>query len=105
MSGPKPVVKAACTLLIHSPGLVCYGSKPRREISARPSRLEELKGKLRAFHQAESYLPNRVFVGKEFPERLFEVERPWFNRLVEPTKGPPPFGDLVEKEKFIALLA
>lgn len=105
MSNFKPVVKAAGAVLVHSPGLVRYGSKPMREISARPSCLEELKARLRTFEQSESYLPNRVFLGTESPERLFEVERPWFNRRVEPAKGLSPFGDLVEEESFIALLA
>lgn len=105
MSGSKPVVKAAGAVLIHSPGFVRYGSKPMREISARPSCLEKLKGRLWTFDQSESYLPNRVFLGTESPERLFEVERPWFNRRVDPAKGLLPFGDLVEEENFIALLA
>ncbi|MFQ5850111.1 MAG: glycine/sarcosine/betaine reductase complex component C subunit beta [Candidatus Binatia bacterium] len=105
MSPPKPVVKAAGVLLIHSPGLVRYGSKPMREISARPSCLEELKGKLRTFDEAESYLPNRVFLGTESPEKLLEVERPWFNCRVQPAQGLVPFGDLVHEEEFIALLA
>ncbi|MEE8326710.1 MAG: glycine/sarcosine/betaine reductase complex component C subunit beta, partial [candidate division NC10 bacterium] len=76
-----------------------------REISARLSCLEDLKARLRTFEQAESYLPNRIFLGTESPERLFEVERPWFNRRVEPAKGLSPFGDLVEEGSFIALLA
>ncbi len=105
MSSFKPVVKAAGAVLVHSPGLVRYGSKPMREISARPSCLEDLKARLRTLEQAESYLPNRVFLGTESPERLFEVERPWFNRRVEPAKGLSPFGDLVEEGSFIALLA
>jgi len=105
MSSFIPVVKAAGAVLVHSPGLVRYGSKPMREISARPSCLEELKARLRTLEQAESYLPNRVFLGTESPERLFEVERPWFNRRVEPAMGLSPFGDLVEEENFIALLA
>ena len=100
-----PVVKAAGAVLVHSPGLVRYGSKPMREISARPSCLEDLKARLRTLEQAESYLPNRVFLGTESPERLFEVERPWFNRRVEPAKGLSPFGDMIEEESFIALLA
>lgn len=105
MSSFKPVVKAAGVVLVHSPGFVRYGSKPMREISARSSCLEDLKARLRSLEQAESYLPNRVFLGTESPERLFEVERPWFNRRVEPAKGLSPFGDLVEEGSFIALLA
>ena len=47
MSNLQPVIKAASAILIHSPGLVRYGSKPSREIAARPSRLQELLGSLR----------------------------------------------------------
>jgi betaine reductase len=104
MSNTQPVIKAASALLVHSPGLVRYGSKPMREIAARPSYMDELKAGLRSFQEAESYLPNQVFLGAETPERLYEVERPWFNRSLKPVQGLEPFGPLIEEEKFIALL-
>lgn len=105
MSNLRPVIKAASTVLIHSPGLVRYGSKPSREIAARPSRLQDLQRSLRTFSQAEGYLPNQVFLGKQSPQRLVEIERPWFNRPPITASDFPPFGELVEEEKFIALLA
>lgn len=105
MPNPQPVVKAASAILVHSPGLVRYGSKPSREIAARPSRLQELLGCLRTFAQAENYLPNDVFLGKQSPQALFEVERPWFGRPPLKLNEALPFGELVEEKKFVALLA
>ncbi|MBI3061872.1 MAG: glycine reductase [Deltaproteobacteria bacterium] len=105
MSHLQPVVKAASAILIHSPGLVRYGSKPSREIAARPWRLKELLGRLRSFAQAENYLPNDVFLGKQSPQRLFEIDRPWFNRPPLRANESLPFGELVEEERFLGLLA
>lgn len=105
MLNRQPVIKAASAILIHTPGLVRYGSKPSREIAARPSRLEELLRSLRSHEQAENYLPNHVFLGKQRPEALCEVERPWFDRPPIKLSEALPFGELVEEKKFIALLA
>ena len=105
MSNLQPVIKAASAILIHSPGLVRYGSKPSREIAARPARLQELLGSLRTYEQAENYLPNDVFLGKQSPQSLLEIARPWFNHPPLKPNEAFPFGELVEEERFIALLA
>ncbi len=105
MPNLQPVVKAASAILIHSPGLVRYGSKPSREIAARSSRLQELLGSLRTYEQAENYLPNNVFLGKQSPQSLFEIERPWFNRPSVTLSEGLAFGELVDEERFLALLA
>lgn len=101
----KPVIKSASTVLVHTPGLVRYGSKPRREIAAQPALLERLKSHLWTFDQARFYLPNQVFTGHEVPDRLREVDRPWYDKLAEPKDTGQPFGSLIREEQFIALLA
>lgn len=106
MPALRPVVRAASTVLIHSPGLLRYGSKPWREIAAAPSRLAEIQAKLRSFDRAAAYLPNRVFIGAAAPDKLLQIEQPWFNYRGEfADDGSNSFGSLVEEELFIALLA
>lgn len=105
MENLTPVVKAAASVLIHTPGLVCHGSKPAREIAADPFRLEQLRTKLRSFDAAQSYLPNLVFVGCRPPEALYDVERPWFDHKAEPAEGCNPFGSIIDEGRFIALVA
>jgi hypothetical protein len=92
----KPVIKGASTVLAHAPGLVRYGSKPFRESKAHPEFLNDLTGHLWTYDAACRYLPNQVFIGSEAPDRLWEVERPWFDRLVEKEIGQQGFGSLIE---------
>lgn len=92
-------------MLAHTPGLVRYGSKPFRESKARPSFLDDLSSGLWTYDQARRYLPNQVFLGSQTPEHLWEVERPWFDKLVEPENAERAFGHLIEEKCFIALVA
>src|SRR3954451_1396971 len=105
MANFTPVVKAASRVLIHTPGLTRYGSKPAREIAADPTRLAELNGKLRQFADAQAYLPNQVFVGQQSPERLLEVSRPWFGRQTSLFEERQSFGSIIDENLFLALLA
>ena len=100
-----PVIKAAASVLIHAPSLVRYGSKPAREIGARPSRLGDLSKHLRSYADARGYLPNQVFVGEQPIETLLEIERPWFSQSIEPLRRCVPFGSILDERPFIALLA
>src|SRR3970282_2384947 len=99
MPNLQPVIKAASAVLIHSPALVRYGSKPSREIAARSSRLQELLGRLRTYGQAENYLPNDVFLGKQSPQSLLEIARPWFNQPALKPNGAFSFGERVGAER------
>jgi betaine reductase len=100
-----PVIKAAASVLIHAPGLVRYGSKPAREIGARPLRFSDLSKHLRSYADARGYLPNQVFVGEQPVETLLETERPWFSQSIEPCGRREPFGSILDERPFIALLA
>lgn len=95
----------ASDVLIHAPGLVRHGSKPRREITARPSRLEELQNSLQTHDRAEAYLPNRVFLGQAPTSSLYEVRRPWYGRVSPVTNDGRAFGDFIAERSFIGLLA
>src|SRR3990172_10814408 len=99
------VVKAATNVLIHTPGLTRYGSKPDREIAANPARLQELNGKLRTYAEARDYLPNQVFVGQQSPERLAEIPRPWFGHRAALSEERKSFGSVIDERPFLALVA
>ena len=105
MSTNQPVVRGAATMLAHTPGLVRYGSKPFRETRARAEFLGDLIGGLWSYDKACRYLPNQVFIGSQPPDRLWEVEQPWFDKLAESETGEPPFGHIMEEPRFLALLA
>lgn len=101
---PLPVVKAATSILVHAPGLVRYGSKPAREICARPARLGELSVHLRSYEEARGYFPNQVFVGEQPVAAFAKTERPWFQHALGPSRRDS-FGSILEEAPFIALLA
>lgn len=101
----RPVLKGAAAVLAHTPGLVRYGSKPFREAGARPEFLQELARGLRSYDEACRYLPNQVFIGSRSPDRLWEVEPPWFDKLGHAEDGLPPFGHVMDERRFLALAA
>ncbi len=105
MSSVAPVVKAAAGVLMHTPGLVCHGSKPEREIGADQSRLLPLRAALRSYDAAQTYLPNLAFVGHRSPQALFEIQRPWFGQKAEPGEGSEPFGRIIDEGRVLALIA
>jgi glycine/sarcosine/betaine reductase complex component C subunit beta len=105
MSNCKPVVKAAASVLIHTPGLTRYGSKPQREIAANSTQLGELNRSLRSYKEAQGYLPNQVFVGQQAPEKLSLVSRPWFGEHATLTEERKSFGSIIDERLFLALIA
>ena len=105
MSNYLPVIKAASSVLIHTPGLTRYGSKPQREIAANPARLADLNRSLRSFQQAQGYLPNQVFVGQQAPEKMSLFSRPWFGEQAMRTEERKAFGSIIDERLFLALIA
>ena len=74
----QPVIKGARYFLAHAPGLMRYGSKPRRELQKNPELCNEIASHLRSYQEAASYAPNQVFLGRFDPDELATLERPWF---------------------------
>lgn len=100
-----PVIKAASSVLIHTPGLVRYGSKPAREIAANPERLAALNNSLQGFDGAQNYLPNLVFIGEHGPDKLLETPRPWFGCEAVRREERKSFGSIIDERPFLALIA
>jgi len=91
--------------LTHVPDLVRYGSKPLREIRARPALGAELKNRLRDFSAAVAYAPHQVYIGNLAPEALAELPGPWYAKLIEGAVERGQFGDLVDQGTFYTHLA
>ena len=91
--------------LAHVPDLVRYGSKPLREIRANPALGNELKQKLRDFAAAVAYPPHQAYIGNIAPERLSDLPKPWYEKLIEGATSEGRFGDVVEQNRFYVLLA
>ncbi len=91
--------------LTHVPDLVRFGSKPQRELQARPELREQLSKRLRDFAAATAYAPHQVYIGNIAPEQLAEIAKPWYEKLIEGATPQGRFGDLVDQAQFYALLA
>src|SRR5215471_3902331 len=91
--------------LTHVPDLVCYGSKPSREIKTNPNTGAALKERLRSFPAATAYAPHQVYIGNVTPEELSGLPKPWYEKLIEGVSRQGRFGDLVDQSRFYGLLA
>ena len=87
------------------PDLVRYGSKPLRELRARPMLGEKLPRHLRDFNSAVAYAPHQVYIGNLTPDKLGDLPKPWYEKLIEGAPAQGRFGDLVDQDKFYAQLA
>ena len=97
----RAAVTAASSVLEHVPGLVRYGSKPRRE----PAKLDALAAALRPFDEAVSYAPNQVFIGALDPEDLWTRPRNWWQHPVEAAAPVGAHGDVMTQRAYYDLLA
>jgi betaine reductase len=107
-SSAKPVrvgIEGVFYSLTHVPDLVRYGSKPLRELRAQPALQAQLPKQLRNFSAATAYAPHQVYIGNMAPEKLSEIEKPWYARLIDGAMCQGRFGDLVEQDRFYAQLA
>jgi betaine reductase len=91
--------------LAHVPDLVCYGSKPSREIRANPALEQQLKNQLRSFSAATAYAPHQVYIGNITPAELSNLPKPWYDKLIEGAASKGRFGDLVDQDRFYGQLA
>jgi glycine/sarcosine/betaine reductase complex component C subunit beta len=98
-------IEGAFYSLAHVPDLVRYGSKPLRELRANPGIKEKLASQLRDFSAATAYAPHQVYIGNIAPERLSELPQPWYEKLIEGATRQGRFGELIDQDKFYALLA
>jgi glycine/sarcosine/betaine reductase complex component C subunit beta len=85
-------IQGCSLVLAHAPDLVRHGSKPTREDV-------DLAGSLRSYEDALGYPPHQVFIGNLHPDRLWGIERPWWQHPVEP-RPDGPFGRLIPQSEL-----
>ena len=104
---PLVVIKNCSYCLIHTPHLVRYGSKPRREIAHSPAVFGRIESSLRSYEDAVGYPPNQTFIGNISPDVLATIPRPWFDQdfsKTGPLKKLGRFGEILDQESFFGLL-
>jgi betaine reductase len=101
----NPIIKACAYVLVHVPSFVRYGSKPTREIADNPeSLLPTIEEHLRSFEEAIEYPPNQVFVGNLHPDRLSDIEQPWYKHPLKDASRHGLYGEIMPEEEFLGLL-
>ncbi len=98
-------IEGAFYSLAHVPDLVRFGSKPARELRARPEIEGALGRRLRTFSKAAAYAPHQVYIGNIAPEELSRLARPWHVELLEGSSPEGRFGDIFDESHFYDLLA
>ncbi|MBI2878803.1 MAG: glycine reductase, partial [Candidatus Rokubacteria bacterium] len=99
-----PAVTAVANVLAHAPGLVCYGSKPVRDLRRDPALLDAVRARLRPYEAAVGYGPNQVYIGNLDPEALRALPRPWFRVPDRRAPSDGPFGDLISEPELLGLM-
>ncbi len=103
-----PVIKNCAYCLAHTPDLVRYGSKPRREIAKDPGIEVKMDSLLRNYSEAVCYPPNQTFLGNLSPDELATLPRPWYmNPLASDSDALQKrglFGEILDQKTFYALL-
>jgi glycine/sarcosine/betaine reductase complex component C subunit beta len=100
-----PIIKASAYVLIHVPSFVRYGSKPSREIAASAEPLlPSIEKHLRPYKEVVEYPPNQVFIGNLHPDRLNQIEQPWYDHPLEDASRFGVYGEISPEDEFIGLL-
>ncbi len=102
----NPVIRNCAFCLVHTPDLVRFGSKPRRELEAEPSLADRLEGALRSYAAAVAYPPNQTFIGNLSPLQLGQIPKPWFagQSPRNSAEASGPFGEIINQDLFYAAL-
>lgn len=103
MTTTRPRILAASQVLAHVPGLVRYGSKPRRELVRKPELEERVNASLRAFDEAVAYPPYQAYIGGLHPRDL--PERPWARARTPDANRFGPDGEIMPELELLGLLA
>src|SRR5690606_10337796 len=99
----QPVIRHVSYALAHVPGLVEHGSKPTREVAARPELGAEIRRSLRSFADATDYLPHQVYIGGAPVEALWETPEPWYENSPAGADRFGVFGEIMPEEEFYGL--
>ncbi len=99
-----PVVKSVSNVLVHTPDLVRYGSKPVREIPKDPGLLDRITAHLRSYEEAAAYPAHQAFLGNLRPDRLWEIDHPWFDNPLGSAERHGTCGEIMPQPEFYAIM-
>ena len=95
----QPVIRGVRYFLAHTPGLVRHGSKPARDLLAKPDILPVLTSHLRSYQDAVAYPPHRAFLGALYPDELERLPKPW-HKATGPEPRWSPHGEIMPEDEF-----
>ena len=99
-----PVLKSISNVLIHTPDLVRYGSKPAREIPKDPKLLGRISASLRSYEEAVAYPAHQVYIGNMSPDKLWDIEQPWFQHVPGPGSRFSESGEIMPQAEFYGFM-
>lgn len=103
-----PVVKGSSYILVHTPNILREGGSTQTTTRAKNPDDEYLKNindNLRSFEEVVGYAPNQAYIGNILPDKLNEIETPWYaeeNLLAEDRFGD--LGEIMPEDEFYLLL-
>ena len=101
-----PVIKSVSYVLAHTPDLVCYGSKPEREIAKEGSGCaDSIRSMLRDYATARDYPPHQVFIGNLEPEALWGLDAPWWGKKASHSRERHgKYGEILPQDEFLGFM-
>ena len=83
----------------------CALGRNRCANCARPALAGNLARHLRDFPAATAYAPHQVYIGNIAPDELSDLPKPWYEKLIEGATPQGRFGDLVDQDQVLCMLA
>lgn len=104
----EAVIKGSSYILAHTPNTLKIGGTTQTQARHKDSEsayLKELDTYLRDFSAAVRYAPNQCYIGNILPDKLEEIEKPWYeedNFLAENRYGKR--GEIMPEDEFYGLV-
>jgi len=102
-----PVVKNTGYVLVHAPDMVINnGTTQTMEKAINPNSeyLKKASEHLRDFNDVVAYPPNQVYIGNMVPDRLRDIEQPWYQNGIHDAHRFGRFGEIMPQDEFIGLI-
>ncbi len=103
----KPVIRASAYVMAHVPEMVIYNGTTQtteRVVNPESEYLKEIKSHLRKYDDVLAYAPNQCYIGNICPEKLKNIEFPWYDKKIEQNERYGKFGEIMPEEEFLLLM-
>lgn len=103
-----PVIKGSSYVLVHTPNILKEAGSTQTTTRAKDPEdeyLKELDNYLRSFEEVVAYAPNQAYIGNISPDKLSELESPWYeeSNFVD-AKRSGKLGEIMPEDQFYLLL-